>query len=298
MEEDYKLAKWLNDELSDKELQDLEKDSDFELLNKIKSESILLKPKSFNEEKMLSTILASKKESKVLALNASSWIFRVAASFALVFGLLFTFYKLNSETIIATEKMSFLLPDQSEVLLNKNASIEYNSWFWNFNRALELNGEAYFKVKKGEKFQVKTNNGTVSVLGTQFNVKAKNEIFEVTCYEGKVKVETKNNTNILTRGMSIALENNKIKESTTLLTEPNWKKPNFVLEFNNSSFKEIVKELEDLYGISIKTKFETSQSFTGKIPSNDLNVALEIIAATYHLQIQTNNSTQYELMVK
>lgn len=298
MEEDYKLAKWLNDELSDKELQDLEKDSDFELLEKIKKESTLLKTRNFNEEKMLSEILVVKDQSKVLSLKSSNWIFKVAASLALVAGLLFTFYKLNSETIIASEKMAILLPDESEVILNKNASIEYNSWFWNFNRKLELNGEAYFKVKKGEKFQVQTNYGTVTVLGTQFNVKAENQIFEVTCYEGKVKVETKNNTNILTRGMAIALENNKIKESSTLFTEPKWNNPNFVIEFNNSSFKDIILSLEESYGVSINTKFDTNQSFTGKIPSNNLNVALEIIASTYHLQILTKNSTEYELIVK
>ena len=97
--------------------------------------------------------------------------------------------------------------------------------------------------------------------------------------------------------MAIALENNKIKESTTLLTEPKWNNTNFVLEFSNTSFKDIIEKIEKTYDVTIQTSFETHQSFTGKIPTDNLNVALQIVASTYHLQIQTKNSTEYELIV-
>ena len=57
-----------------------------------------------------------------------------------------------------------------------------NVWFklvWNVNvenkwkneRSVNLDGEGFFKVAKGSKFDVETSAGTVSVVGTQFNVK-------------------------------------------------------------------------------------------------------------------------------
>lgn len=297
MEEDYKLAKWLNNEFSDAELQEFQHDEDFALLNQIKEHTALLKPSDFNEQKMLSEILATKKEAKIVPLYKNA-LFKIAAVIALCFGFLFSLYQFNNETILASGKMNVTLPDNSLVALNENASIEYNKLFWNFNRKVNLNGEAYFKVQKGEKFQVITQNGTVSVLGTQFNVKTENETFEVSCYEGKVKVEASNQTSILTKGMVVSLNQHKLAPSTTTLTEPSWKNEAIEMTFENENLNAILAEIEKNYNVKITTNSTTEQTFTGKIPTRDLDVALQIIASTYHLEILTNNSNEYELKVK
>ena len=74
------------------------------------------------------------------------------------------------------------------MLLNSKSTITFNKHNWDTNRTLELNGEAFFDVEKGNTFTVKTSQGNVSVLGTEFNVNASVDFFRVSCYEGKVKV--------------------------------------------------------------------------------------------------------------
>jgi ferric-dicitrate binding protein FerR (iron transport regulator) len=55
------------------------------------------------------------------------------------------------------EMYAFSLPDQSQVLLNAGSQASFKSWDWSSNRAVSLQGEAYFKVAKGQKFTVETN---------------------------------------------------------------------------------------------------------------------------------------------
>jgi ferric-dicitrate binding protein FerR (iron transport regulator) len=91
------------------------------------------------------------------------------------------------------------LPDGSQVYLNRNSSVSYDK---NFNpRNIELEGEAFFSVVSGETpFAVKTNQGEVDVLGTEFNVKAEAEELEVDVEEGVVDLKTKNDNSKLKKG--------------------------------------------------------------------------------------------------
>lgn len=65
------------------------------------------------------------------------------------------------------------LPDGSQVWLNENTTISYNSDF-NNDRSLELSGEAFFDVQKDSQhpFVITAGKGTVQVVGTSFNVNA------------------------------------------------------------------------------------------------------------------------------
>ena len=54
------------------------------------------------------------------------------------------------QTAFGTQ-MSVDLPDGSEAILNAKSSITFNNDTWDENRTVSLTGEAYFKVKKGEK---------------------------------------------------------------------------------------------------------------------------------------------------
>ena len=188
MDEDYKLAKWLNNELTAEELAEFKQNPDFTLYEKIKENSARLKTPEFDQDKMLSNVVATKKETKVVKLQ-QNWFTRVAAVLIIGLGLFFA-YENNNVTYYGTNDIIPIvkLPDNSEVAINNNSEIEYQKWFWKNNRTIDLKGEAYFKVAKGKTFEVNTNLGKVTVLGTQFNVNSKDNTFEVTCYEGKVKV--------------------------------------------------------------------------------------------------------------
>ena len=123
--------------------------------------------------------------------------------------------------------------------------------------------------------------------------------FEVTCFEGKVKVNYNNQELILTKGMLVTFENDIKSENTTNLSHPNWTSAEVEITFTNQNLASIIPTLEKNYDITIKTSsLNTSKLFTGKIPSNDLAIALKIIASTYHLEIKKSNESTYEFVKK
>ena len=80
---------------------------------------------------------------------------------------------------------------------------------------------------------------------------------------------------------------------------PNWASDEIEMSFTNQNLKTIITDIENTYNVTIKTNtIATDQSFTGKLPSNNLDVALQIIASTYHLQINKSNETSFELVKK
>jgi transmembrane sensor len=301
MEEKYTLAQWLNEEITNDDLVKTEASLDIEIYEKIKKYSSQLEAPSFNEDKMLATILATKTEAKqekpVIQLKTSYWL-KIAAALFIFFGLSFLFTYNPTQTQIAEngKKTTFNLPDNSEVVLNSGSEIEYKQKNWDENRKLDLKGEAYFKVAKGKTFEVSTELGKVTVLGTQFNVKARENRFDIVCYEGRVKVNYLNEEIILTQNESVAFENGKkIVISYPTNSKPSW--TNNEISFSNENLKPVLKEIERTYNVSISITNEKTakQNFTGSLPANNINAAIEIIASTYQLKVTKQKNEVYIL---
>lgn len=285
MKKNHTLAKWLNDELSEKELAEFEASPDFEKYQKIKNYTAHLEVDDFDEDTMLSNILQQKKATQKVVPLYKKWIFRAAAIFVLSLGIAFAMKNFIPQTQTANfgEKTTFTLPDNSEVVLNSGSEINYKKWNWNSNRRLELKGEAYFRVSKGRRFEVQTSLGKVSVLGTQFNVKARKNRFDVTCYEGRVKVNHANAQIILTHGQSVTFENGKQLKSFINSLKPEW--TDNQMAFNKENIRDLLDEVQRQYNVTIELKSkDTNALFTGKLPTTNLDVALQIISTTYHLE--------------
>jgi transmembrane sensor len=296
MDENYILAKWLNNELNESEQSDFEASTDFETYNKIKHYSAQLKVANFDENKMLTNVLNAKKP-KVISLY-NNWLYRIAAVFILGFGLNFLYQNLSIEKRLAEfgNETAFNLPDNSEVILNSGSEIEFKKWNWDNNRELKLNGEAYFHVAKGKKFEVATNLGTVTVLGTQFDVKARKNRFDVVCFEGRVRVNYNKTQILLTHGQSVTFENGKQVNLTHNDEKPDWLENK--IAFQNENLKNIIDEIQRKYNVKIEMKSAFSQElFTGKIPSDNLEIALQSIATIYKLNV-TNIDNKNIIFVK
>ena len=287
MEKNYNLSKWLNDELTDAELAEFKTDPDFEKYEKIKNYAAQLKVGDFDEAKMLENILTAKKGTPKVIPLFKNWMFRVAAVLVLALGITFAMQNFSTQTQFALngKRTSFLLPDNSEVVLNAGSEIEYKKWNWNNNRKLELKGEAYFKVAKGKKFEVKTSLGNVAVLGTQFDVKARKNRFDVTCFEGRVKVNYKEKEIILTQGQSVSFENGNQINTTVTSLKPDWLENK--IAFSKENLPNIIDEIQRQYNVTISSKsVQSKELFTGKIPTDNLEIALQIISTTYNLEIK------------
>jgi len=99
------------------------------------------------------------------------------------------------------QQIAHELPDGSNVTLASGSTLEYDRGFsaWLFldaeTRRVALRGEAFFDVVEAQRrFVVTTFNADVEVLGTQFNVRARQDESEsatrVTLLEGRLRVGT------------------------------------------------------------------------------------------------------------
>jgi ferric-dicitrate binding protein FerR (iron transport regulator) len=286
MNEKYELAKWLAGELSETELKAFQNTPEYTTYAKIADYSSQLKAPDFDADLLYQNTINRKKTTpKVIPFFNTRWM-KVAAIFVVFLGLSFFFRTNMSTTAVADNgtKTKFTLPDQSEIVLNSGSTIEYKKWNWENNRNLDLEGEAYFKVAHGKKFKVSTSLGTVTVLGTQFNVKARKDRFDVTCYKGRVKVVHDHKMVIITKGTTVSFNKAEFEKQTTSSTKPEWIE-NQIL-FKKESLPNIIDELERQYDckIVLKTK-ENQQLFSGTVPSNNLKDAIAIVSSTFHLKL-------------
>ena len=139
------------------------------------------------------------------------------------------------------------------------------------------------KVKKGSKFTVITKEGTVAVLGTQFTVNSRNDFYNVTCFEGKVKVTSGKLSHILTPGNAITIQDNIAAPYTTIETVPSWTAQES--SFNNVAIQEVVTELERQYNITVlgKENLKTAY-FSGRFSHTNLQQALTTIFDTMEIR--------------
>lgn len=91
---------------------------------------------------------------------------------------------------------STVLPDGTKVWLNSSSYLKYPNTFAGQTREVTLDGEAYFKVNKNAKkpFIVHTENSSVKVLGTEFNMDAysSNSFIATTLVNGSVEFNYEN----------------------------------------------------------------------------------------------------------
>ncbi len=281
MDKDQLLKKWLSDELTTSELNDFKKLDDFDLNVEILESAKYFKAsnmssvKSYDEFKVN---LKQKKSSPVIQLNSYKMLYKIAALFILGFSTYFFVFNTDVTTVetLASNKTTFELPDASSVTLNAGSKAKYSKKKWADKREVSLDGEAYFKVAKGSQFDVLTSGGIVSVVGTQFSVKNRDNYFEVKCFEGIVSVNSNDISERLTRGKTVRIFNGIKTLDTTNDENPEWLHNKST--FKSVSLSAVVHELERQYNIVIVTKdINTQRLFTGGFIHNNLEEALTSI---------------------
>ncbi|WP_426094642.1 FecR family protein [Flavobacterium sp. DSR2-3-3] len=295
MKNEKEILKWLNNELSSEEIEDLKQSEDLQTLEKIAHYSSQLEtPKvdAFAALEAFKTRNQSKKKTKVRTLNFKAF-YRVAAILVVMltstYFLFFNNVK-SFETQIAQTK-TVTLPDNSEVILNSASKLSFNEKKWADKRALTLEGEAYFKVQKGQTFSVNTAAGVVTVLGTQFNVKERKNYFEVNCYEGLVSVTYNNETIKLPPGKTFRVINGIIENVEDFNEQnPSWMQQES--SFNKIPLDQVIAELERQYDIKINVEdVDTSKLFTGSFTHTDKEIALQAVTIPLQLSYKIKGKT-------
>ena len=183
-----------------------------------------------------------------------------------------------------------VLPETSVVTVNAGSDISYKKNF-DRERIIHLSGEAFFKVKPGSTFKVITDHGTVTVLGTSFNVISRPGWFEVSCYTGKVLVENKAKASVeITPGEKAFIENDKLDEVTfTPGEKPEWMAGKF--NFNNQPLSAVVSEFERQFGVEVDLAPGLEDlRYTGLFEKGDRENALYMITWPLHLKSETKGN--------
>lgn len=287
MDKNYILHKYLNNEASPEEIKILQEDSEFATLLKIAQGATQFEVPGFAETENQNALKSRlHTPGKLRKLTPWKQIIRVAAVVAIA-ALTYVFL-MGRETSISTDiaqKETIVLPDQSEVVLNAKSDLSYQKKNWDTNRSLKLEGEAYFKVAKGKRFEVNTPTGVVAVLGTQFNVYSRGTDLYVKCFEGLVSVAYLDTLVKLPAGKSLKVARNTlISLEDTQDRAPSWIA--FESTFQNATLDEVLNELMRQYAITISSKPEVSKKFTGSFTHKNLNVALRSVCEPLELDFE------------
>ena len=160
------------------------------------------------------------------------------------------------ERIVRFTKKDFIkLPDGSTVLLNDNSELTYRLPFGEGKREVSLKGEAFFDIfhDSGNPFIVHTGSISTNVLGTAFNVNARNKNVVVTVERGLVQVADEDHTLSLVRPderITVnTLTRNFEKTEVKAAEEIKWKSQSII--FDDIPLQEAVDILRDRFGARI-----------------------------------------------
>ncbi len=242
---------------------------------------------------------SSKKEAKSFSLK---WLkFAVAASVAILAALTL-FLRLYTTEIVAPkgQQLSYELPDGSAVQLNAESMVSFQPYWWRFNREIRLKGEAFFEVSKGEKFTVLSEEGTTAVLGTSFNIYARNSWYEVYCKTGKVKVaSTKHDIKYQLTAGNLAIIDNKHLSGSKKATDErdyiSWTQNKF--SFTNTPLQSVFEELERQYDIHIDFSEEVAVFKFGAYfeRPQQADQALDLVCMQFQLNFEKTGTRRYKI---
>ena len=159
-----------------------------------------------------------------------------------------------------------VLSDGTKVHLNAESQLTYPICFSDKERIVQVEGEAYFDVRKDEEhpFVVRTRFGEVTVLGTAFNVNAYNDADA--CYTtlvyGKVNFSTPDqNTITLAPGEQAVASSRGIEKRAVDVNEYiGWAQGVYV--FNNKRLGDIMKTFERWYDVHVYYEKESLRDLT------------------------------------
>ncbi|HEX9654267.1 MAG TPA: FecR domain-containing protein [bacterium] len=245
-------------------------------------------------------ILEMKKPPQPLARNFS-WRDRYvwAAAAVILLALSITVYRTlqnsNGLKTIATanaRQKNIELPDGSVVKLNSDSEIRFQKTFSDSTRSLTLAGEAYFEVARdGRPFVVKTGNAQIRVLGTKFNIRARNAETRVTVREGRVTLSGSASPPativvIIANQMSVCRQQNDPDPPTAVAADYvlGWLEGRIV--FDQTPITEVVAELQRIYDVTIVLSNDavSKHSITGSFQNKPVESVLTAICLALDLR--------------
>lgn len=198
----------------------------------------------------------------------------------------------------AAENRTLRLSDGTTIRMNAETELVVSGSYLTGSREIFLNGEAYFEVKHDPEnpFIIHSNQTSIEVLGTEFNVrsyKSQNNV-QVAVVNGKVSFKNEIpgqevNKVILGRGQYAYLDLNNgrfEKDDVAIENYLAWK--NRSLVFEELSLAQVCQQLFRLYeaGCSFEDDGVESLLITAKLSDPTLEKISEVIALTHNIRYE------------
>lgn len=194
------------------------------------------------------------------------------------------------------QTLQVVLPDSSTVFLNGNSKLSYiNNWDNDTDREVKIDGEAYFSVKhtkNHQKFFVRmSNNLSIEVLGTEFNVTKRNNATRVVLNSGKIDfhmndIATGNDVVQMKPGDLIDYQDKSqsyVKQKVDPTNYSSWKNNRII--FNKTKIIDVLQNLQDTYGLKVKVQDDKMLDMlvSGSAPTNNIPSLVDALSETFNV---------------
>lgn len=195
------------------------------------------------------------------------------------------------QLIAENSNTTFTLPDQTGIVMQQGATLQYGKDFDKIDRRVSMHGEITFAVTRDETkpFIVSTPVAQIEVLGTEFTVTADDDETRLSVTSGKVKFTPDDPVIPLlcTAGMTVhyVAETQMVKvTSPDRQMEINGKTRS--LTFDNMALNEIVMVLSNFYHVEIELPAEESElTFSSSFTQESIIEIVNIINLTLDTHI-------------
>lgn len=234
--------------------------------------------------------------SRTIQFSPARWM-RAAALLLAMVGSAWLIYLLSgagNEQMLAQSFDKVLittLPDGSVVTLNKNSELSYPTHFDGDKRNVTLKGEAFFSItaNKAKPFVIDAGNSSVTVVGTTFNVKSKNDVTEVIVESGIVEVAKREKAVRLLPGQKVvvsATTDTPMSENVTDELYNYYRTNEFVC--NGTPLSKVVATLNEAYNTQIVLHNSKIASLPLSVTFHNepIEVVVDIIAKTLNLSVE------------
>lgn len=202
------------------------------------------------------------------------------------------------------QRLELNLPEGTTIVLNANSNLRYPAvWTATTARQFELQGEAYFEVSSRPQgpqhdFVVRTRDGAVQVVGTQFTVHDRGQGTRVVVEEGGVEVSVTDTSSAGEVPLARALVKpghllHFQKGSRDVVSQPvhvglhtTWWRDHLVLQ--DTPFEQVIRRLEETYGIQIKSEDHAllKRTLSGSIENRNLEVITQALTKALRVGVR------------
>ena len=202
-------------------------------------------------------------------------------------------------------KTRVVLPDSTTVWLHNHSSLTYRLNDEAEQREVQLDGEAYFDVKRDERvpFVVSSNGLQVKVYGTEFNVNSYPATGEVSVclFEGVVSMKVADEEIYLKPGEEghYDVSEKKVSVSKADLDLANiWMRDE--IRFENKNLRDVCRYLSKWYGIDIRvdSEIDDDQSYTFTFRGSPLADVVEVLTGIHSFDYVINEENNVVLIKK